>query len=177
MWITEGWNGSHSMSSTITLPLSCDKVHLGSFLLYSIWLLFPNISESSCTNNTELHHHLIISNRQVTAYISLTSLHRSINCRYFWCLDNFLIFAKYYHLDPNKCQEVLTLLDIGGNTTLVRNYFERKTGKVSINDELAHTVNLFYLSWTCGHEIVAINLLNVSLSHLVPVLNANKLPF
>ena len=32
-------------------------------------------------------------------------------------------------------------------------------------------------SWACTHEIEAINLLNVSLSDLVPMLNVNKLPF
>ena len=41
--------------------------------------------------------------------------------------------AKYYpsnrHLDASKSQEVLTLLDVRGNTTLVHNYFERKRRK------------------------------------------------
>ena len=48
-------------------------------------------------------------------------------------------------MDPNERQEALILLDIGGNTTLVRSYFERKTRKVvsvSINNELPHTINL-----------------------------------
>ena len=48
--------------------------------------------------------------------------------------------AKHYpcnhRLDANECQETLTLLDIGGNTTLVCNYFETKTGKVVTNQDI-----------------------------------------
>ena len=48
--------------------------------------------------------------------------------------------AKHYpcnrRLDANECQEALTLLDVGGNTTLVRNYFETKTGKVVTNQDI-----------------------------------------
>jgi len=41
--------------------------------------------------------------------------------------------AKHYpsshRLSTTECQEALNLVDVGGNTTLVRNYLERKTGK------------------------------------------------
>ena len=48
--------------------------------------------------------------------------------------------AKHYpsscRLSTAECQETLDLLDVGGNTTLVRNYLERKTGKVITNQDI-----------------------------------------
>uniref|UniRef100_A0A1X7VHU1 ZSWIM1/3 RNaseH-like domain-containing protein n=1 Tax=Amphimedon queenslandica TaxID=400682 RepID=A0A1X7VHU1_AMPQE len=48
--------------------------------------------------------------------------------------------AKHYpsnrHLNSIECQEVLTLLEVGGNATLVRNYIEKKTGKFLTNQDI-----------------------------------------
>ena len=42
--------------------------------------------------------------------------------------------AKHYpsnrHLNQIECQEALTLLEVGGNATLVRNYIKRKTASL-----------------------------------------------
>ena len=56
--------------------------------------------------------------------------------------------AKHYpsshRLSTTECQEALNLLDVGGNTTLVRNYLERKTGKVITNQDI-HNMKRKYL--------------------------------
>ena len=64
---------------------------------------------------------------------------------------NHQISAKHYpssrHLNTTECQEALNLLDVGGNTTLVRNYLERKTGKVITNQDI-HNMKRKYLCST-----------------------------
>ena len=48
--------------------------------------------------------------------------------------------AKHYPsshlLTTTECQEAINLLEVGGNTTLVCNYLERKTGKVITNQDI-----------------------------------------
>ena len=48
--------------------------------------------------------------------------------------------AKHYsgnrRLTPDKAAEALTLIDVGGSTTLVHNYLEHKTGKLVTNQDI-----------------------------------------
>ena len=42
------------------------------------------------------------------------------------------------HLNHVECQEALTLLEVGSNATLVRNYIEKKIGKFITNQDICN---------------------------------------
>ena len=63
--------------------------------------------------------------------------------------------AKHYssnrRLAPDEAEEALTLLDVGGSTTLVRNYLEMKTGKVIMNQDIHNLKHKF--SASCNSDV------------------------
>ena len=66
--------------------------------------------------------------------------------------------ARHYpsnrHLNSIECQEALTLLEVGGNATLVRNYIEKKTGKFLTNQDICNMKMKF--SSSCEESIVVL---------------------
>ena len=54
-------------------------------------------------------------------------------------------YSSFRRLSTTECQEALNLLDVGGNTIPVRNYLERKIGKVITNQDIHNMKKVKYL--------------------------------
>ena len=74
-----------------------------------------------------------VYDRRLSAYV-VRKCHMSHNHQISAAISQH--YPSFRCLNTTECQEGLNLLDVEGNTTLVRNYLERKTGKVITNQDI-----------------------------------------